>query len=376
MASKSRRTPATSLVTSFDLLNGSVFAGLVVDPANPSQRFTVELLIDGLVVKTAYADNYVPELALQPAGDGCYGFALSVSQSVIENAQVAEARVANLDLAVGLPLILNELRGHPNKFVSTSSLNWRGGLRFSGWIAETSQTVSTLEAIVDGEVVMQVQALGWAQADDDVNRDRPARGFDFHLPERFADGCVRWLNIRKPTGETLARPLPFVAFPDGLAATLSGLAVLDSERLRGEIYDHLIPMSLPMSDYEQWQQRFPPPCGAASSSLCAVVLIGGGSVEATLESLENQTHAFWTACSVDEASGPTAYDIETVQSFLTEDSPDSEFVIFALAGTIFEPHALQRIAQAFSDHVDAVAVYGDVAIRGADGALWPLAFPA
>jgi GT2 family glycosyltransferase len=376
MTDKLRRSAAADLATSFELLEGSVFAGFVVDPANPSQRFTIELLIDGLVVKTAYAENYVGELASQATGDGCYGFALPVSQSLLENATLAEARVATLGLAIGSPLILKELRTRSHKVASKSNLDWRGGLRFSGWIVETIQTALALEAIVDGEVIMQVQASGWAQADDDVNRDQPARAFDFHLPERFADGCVRRLSIRKAGGETLGEPLAFVAFPDGLASTLSKLAVLDSERLRGVIYDRLIPMSLPMSSYEQWQARFPPPLGADSSSRCAVVLVGAGSVEATLESLENQTHAYWTACAVEHKNEPTAYNVDVVQSFFAEDANDSEFVVFALAGTVFETHALNRIAQAFGENVDAVAVYGDVAVMATDGGLWPIAFPA
>src|ERR1035437_10237442 len=90
MARTSRR-PAesdTSLQTSLELLNGSVFTGFVADPARPAQRFTVELLLDGLVIRTAYADNYIQDVAEKRIGDGCHGFAFSISQSVIENAVI------------------------------------------------------------------------------------------------------------------------------------------------------------------------------------------------------------------------------------------------------------------------------------------------
>jgi GT2 family glycosyltransferase len=379
MARMSRRPPRTDtgLQSSLELVNGSVFTGFVADPARPAQRFTVELLLDGLVIRTAYADNYIQDVAEKRIGDGCHGFAFSISQSVIENAVMAEARVANLGVAVGSSLLLSELRNEPDKTVSTSRLRWLGGLRFSGWVEGDSQNIFAFKVMVDGEQIMQIGTLGWAQADDDINKDRPARAFDFHLPERFADGCVRWLSVLKDTGEALPDgPLPFVAFPDGLAATISGFGKLDSERLRGEMYDHLVPMSLPMSQYDQWRQRFPVPGDAINSLRCAVVLVGQGSLESTLDSLESQTHADWAACAMDDEGDSTAFNAETVQAFLTEDAADSDFVVFALAGTVFEPNALQRIAGAFSDFKKAVAVYGDVDVLAADGGIWPLAFPA
>jgi len=366
--------PDTGLQTSFELLNASVFVGSVADPARPTERFTVELLVDGLVIMTAYADHDVQQAAKHRIGDGCHGFAFQVPQAVIENAVVAEARVANLGIAVGSPVWLNPLRDQPT--LATDHFRWLGGLRFSGWVADESRKVVHLSVAVDGAQILQVSTFGWAQADDDVSKDRPARSFDFHLPERFADGCVRWVNVLKDTGEALSDgPLPFVAFPDGLAAAINGFAELESERLRGEMYDHLIPMSLPMSQYEPWQQRFPLPAAPASSRHCAIVLTGQGPIEATLDSLESQTHGLWAACALDD-SEPTAFEASAASTFLSEDAPDSDVVVFALAGTVFEPNALRRILQAFNDLEEAVAVYGDVNVLAADGGVWPLAFPA
>jgi len=362
------------LQTSFELVNGSVFVGSAADPARPTERFTVELLVDGLVIMTAYADHDMQRDAKHRIGDGCHGFAFQVPQAIIENAVVAEARVANLGTAVGSAVLLSPLRDKPT--LATDHFRWLGGLRFSGWVADESRKVVDLTVMVDGAQILQVGTFGWAQADDDVNKDRPARSFDFHLPERFADGCVRWVNVLKDTGEALSDgPLPFVAFPDGLAAAITGFADLESERLRGEMYDHLVPMSLPMSQYEPWQQRFPLPAPPASSRHCAVVLVGQGLIETTLDSLENHTHGLWAACSLDD-SELTAFEASAASTFLSEDAPDSDVVVFALAGTVFEPNALRRILQAFSDLEEAVAVYGDVNVLAADGGVWPLAFPA
>jgi len=160
-----------------------------------------------------------------------------------------------------------------------------------------------------------------------------------------------------------------------VAAAISGFGELHSEQLRGEMYDHLIPMSLPMSHYEPWQQRFPLPAVPASSRHCAVVLVGQGLVEATLDSLENQTHGLWAACALDDCES-TTFEASAAITFLSEDAPDSDVVVFALAGTVFEPNALRRILQAFSDLEEAVAVYGDVNVLAANGGVWPLAFPA
>jgi GT2 family glycosyltransferase len=367
----------SGLRSSLELINGCVFTGFVADPTQPTRRFTVELLIDGLVVKTAYADNYVQDFAGLGIGDGCYGFAISIPPAVIEDAQLAEVRIANLGVAVGLPLALGDLRHQVQSQTATSQLRWLGGLRFSGWVSEASNMIPTLLAMVDGEQIMQVTASGWAQADDSINKDRPARAFSFHLPERFADGCVRWLTLSKAHGEALsAGAVPFVAFRDGLLAAIDGFGNLDSERLRGELYDHLIPASLSMSQYDQWRQRFPFPSGSASSLACAVVMVGTGSTQATLDSLEDQSHARWTACAMDDQGGPTAFEAGAVQAFLADEAADSDFVVFVLTGTVLAPDALQRIAQAFSDFEGTAAVYGDVDILTAEGGIWPLAFSA
>jgi GT2 family glycosyltransferase len=365
---------AQGLQTFFEMVNGSVFVGSVADPARPTEHFTVELLVDGLVIMAAYADHYAQRGEENHVGDGCHGFAFQIPQAIIENAVVVEARVANLGLAVGSPVFLSSL---PEKSTqATDHFRWLGGLRFSGWVADESRMVVNLTVAVDGAQILQVSTLGWAQAGDDVIKDRPARAFDFHLPERFADGCVRWVNVLKDSGEALSdSPLPFVAFPDGLAAAISGFGELESERLRGEMYDHLVPMSLPMSQYEPWQQRFPLPAAPASSHHCAVVLVGQGPIEATLDSLENQTHDRWAACALGDDT-PTAFEASAAGTFLIEDASDSDFVVFALAGTVFEPDALRRLLEAFSDYDEAVAVYGDANVLAADGGVWPLAFPA
>src|SRR4029077_6147536 len=112
---------------------------------------------------------------------------------------------------------------------------------------------------------------------------------------RFADGHARQLSVTRHNGAALPGcPVAFVAFADGLARALARIDALESERLRAEGFDRLVPMSLPFSKYEGWRERFPPPAARAAAS-AAVVIVGGGNMEDTIESLHRQTHEQWVA---------------------------------------------------------------------------------
>jgi GT2 family glycosyltransferase len=356
-------------------VNGSVFVGHVVDAAEPDRRFSVELLIDGVVAKTAYADRFSTMLS-PPVGDGCYGFVISVAASLLENAHVAEARIANLGHPIGAPINLPDPSISADTVIATSRLRWLGGLRFRGWIAETELSTA-LKVVVNGEHVMELDKLAWAQADEEAYLDQPVRGIDFHLPERFADGCMRLLSVVKGNGQELAGlPLPFVAFPDGLAAAIARFGNLESERLRAELYDHLVPSSLPFSSYQEWKERFPIVSGDPPDLKAGVVIIGADNVDRTLESLQQQTLQHWTAGAIDGARETSVFDAAQTISFLDEEAADCDFIVFALAGTEFAPNALQRIAACFATHPQVLAVYGDLEMVSADSGVWPLAFPA
>ena len=82
------------------------FCGYVVDIGNLRRRFTVEIIVDGYPIKSILADSYVHELACDQVGDGCYGFSLSLPDSVVSAGEVIETRLANLGTAVGDPILL------------------------------------------------------------------------------------------------------------------------------------------------------------------------------------------------------------------------------------------------------------------------------
>jgi hypothetical protein len=75
-------------------------------------------------------------------------------------------------------------------------------------------------------------------------------------------------------------PCAFVAFEDGLRDFIGGYAEIASQRLRGELYDRLMPQSLPFSMFAQWRGRFPaePPPVASPAPNVGVALVGAGDI--------------------------------------------------------------------------------------------------
>jgi GT2 family glycosyltransferase len=333
----------------------------------------VEILLDGLVVATSYADRFVPELFKQRVGDGTYGFAIDLDPDRLAAARTLDARLANLGTPVGRPIDLRTANRDRSIFAA-ADLRWLGGLRFAGWIDSPTETV--LQTIVDGEIVSQVRTSHWARVEGhgEPKAARNVRGFDFHLPERFADGRVHKVSLRQQDGEPLAVTGTFVAFPDGLAKTMAALGVHASEQLRGELYDQLIPSSLPLADYAAWRERFPLPDPRPSHLELAVIIAGSDGSDQTLASLDNQSYEQWTAGVLDLP--PFAIAPDLVSEFLEQSAPDADVLVIAMAGLSFTPTTLARIAAAFDQHPEALALYGDLDLLADDGQLWPIALPA
>ncbi len=360
------------LISRLALAHDSTVSGFVFDPEAPERRFTVDILLDGLVLRTAYADSLVPELFEQGL-DGAYGFAVTLEPDLLRAASVLEARLANLGTSIGHPIDLE----NDSALVDlrpTSELRWLGGLHFEGWI--DSEIVATLEVIVDGETVAQVRATAWTHIGDNANGQgsRNARAFDFHVPQRFADGRVHRIGLRKEDGEQVPATAVFVAFPDGLARMIDAIGGHGAERLRGKLYDQLIPASLPLADYPNWRDRFPLPEPQTSRLQLAVVIAGTDGTQQTLSTLETQSHENWTAGVID--GQPLCIDSDALLEFLEDAASDAQHVVVTMAGMSLEPNALARIAAAFDAYPDATAVYGDLDFLAGDGRLWPLAFPA
>ncbi|MBX9825618.1 MAG: glycosyltransferase family 2 protein [Xanthobacteraceae bacterium] len=340
-------------------------------------RFAIELLLDGVPVKLARADGFVQELARKKVGDGCYGFTFTLSNSTLCMG-VVEARLANSGVPLAAPIVLNAPVATAAAWPEFGEVHWLGGLRYNGWCNADGNRVPVVTAMIDGETVARTEATLWSHQGSGASA-RAVRGFDLHLPDRFADGRVRRVRFFKNNETEIGRePLAHVAFPDGLARTLEALGGVESERLRGALFDRLVPMSLPLSDYRRWSERFPIETKkrTASTSAIAVVLVGAGSEAQSLQSIESQGYAEWLAAAMPDTDEPVGFDPELLAAFLENEAGGSEIIVFSLNGTRFAAHSLQRIANAFAEFADADALYSDVEIEREDGTVWPVAFTA
>ena len=364
----------------FFLISERHVGGFVLDPDDLDTRFVVELFLDGYPTRIGRANLYDDELRAQGFGDGCYGFIFGVDVETLATARIAQVRLANTGELVGAPV---RLELGPEVERREGEVRWIGGLRLSGWIEDGSAGQSrTLRAIVDGVVAAEARADLWAH----VGKGQAAkavRAFDLNLPREFADGRVLSVQVVDESGlELPGSPCVVVAFDGGLARFLENAADIDSERLRGRLFERMFPQSMPFADFSDWARAFPavttPPNGVAREGQprIAVVLVGETNLSASLESLEAQVESHWVAAALCDGGGQTAFRIEDLGQFLDSDAKDSEIVVFALSGAVFHPSALHCLAGALAALPEAKLAYCDFTIEGEPSVEWPTALPA
>jgi O-antigen biosynthesis protein len=374
ITSSSAARPRPGLRSAFFRSDERRFCGYVVDTADINRKFAVEILVDGYAVRVIRAEADAQGLITERVGDGCYAFSCALDEDLVRNSSVVEARLANLGIAVGEPIALNQPSEKAPRISVPGALRWLGGLRFSGWIDHEPDTANVL---VDGLLITRVRTSAWSHIGASEKDARAVRTFDFHLPEKFADGLVHRLALADDASKSIGgRPIVFVAYADGFRDAIIGRRVSEREQLRAELLDQLMPMSMPFSQYRNWKEKLPVEPYQSAVSRGAVILVGSGAVDATLATLDEQTNADWVAASLLDSSGPTSLSAEEAQAFLLDAGADYDFVVFALAGTLFAPSALDQIAAAFAQFGSAQAVYSDLDIESSDGSAWPLAFPA
>jgi len=369
---KPPRIDGASLQAQFSRYDRTTFCGFAYDRADLGRRYTVELLIDGEPYMSSLCDEFLTALVDANVGDGRFGFTFNVPEPVISGARIVEARLANIGSPVGVP-IRCDAAAPDGQWHRSGGIEWVGGLRFEGWLAQDID--EDIEILVAQRPVMTVRTAGWTH----VARGGEfgvGRRIDFNLPEHFADGRVRGLSARTLSGRNLiSEPITFVAFDRGLEQAIADLGRWDSERLRGQLFDRLLPASVPFHTYRNWKERFAPAVQSEMQSEAAVVLIGDVRVEESIESIEAQRHSAWTAVSLPtRAFGQ--FDPNAALDFVDGDAAGSEFFVFCLSGTILAEDALSRFAETFAAEPDCDLVYGDVDIPTGAGAVWPLAFPA
>jgi GT2 family glycosyltransferase len=349
--------------------------GYVLDPANLEARFVVELLVDGYPAGIARANLFDDELRADGFGDGCYGFVFGLDKEAAPAARIVQVRLANSGELVGLPVRIALGRAPARR---DAEARWIGGLRFSGWIDNGRDGGRTVRALVDGSVVAEATANLWTHVGEGAEA-MPVRAFDLNLPRRLADGRVRRARVVDESGRDLpGSPCAFVAFDDGLARFLEKNAQIESERLRGRLFDKMFPQSLPFVDYADWARSFPPdpPVEAEQPPRVAVVLVGEWSLGDSLASLEPQVGCTWIVGAMAAGDGQSAFRNGDLRQFLSADANDSDIFVFALSGSVFHPFALERLASALAAFPETNLAYCDYTVAGEEGAEWPIAFSA
>ncbi|MBV8512930.1 MAG: glycosyltransferase family 2 protein [Xanthobacteraceae bacterium] len=368
---------AVTLRTSFRRVDARTFAGYVVCESELNQRHVVELLIDGVPIDVTQAAEY--DQALAGVGDGCYGFSFALLENALSDNSIIEARLANARTPVGQPIQINRDDQVQSAEQRKGDVTWLGGLRFTGWVERPEMSAAYVNALVDGELVAQAHNWRWHHIGKSREDARVAPAFDLHLPRRFADGRVRRVRFVDETGTDLpGSPVACVAFDQGLGEAIARLGLIETEQLRGELFDLLVPSSYPLSDYRRWAQRFPHPPVPTQKipQTVAVVFIGDADPEPSAQSLELQTEYPWTAVALPPVRDSLDFDPAALREFLEGEAAACDVVIFALAGMTFQPGAIATLVAAFSQREQAALVYADLLLPGDREHHWLLAFPA
>ena len=216
----------------------------------------------------------------------------------LRDSAVVEARLANFGTSVGAPVAISASSKEMSHRSIGGTIRWLGGLRFTGWFA-ADKAEPTGNIIVDGILVIETRASRWSHVGTSEGDAHAVRAFDFHLPEKFADGKAHRLVVVDDAGEDIGGgPVAFIAYADGLREAMAGLGLSEQEELRAQLLDRLLPMSVPFSDYRRCKERFPISYGPPVLISGGVIMVGSGAIENTLVSLNEQTHDQWVAASL------------------------------------------------------------------------------
>ncbi len=353
------------------------YAGYVVDLNDLSHRYVVDILIDGLPLGVLRANEFVTALAQSGVGDGCYGFSLDLDRDLLDSAATLEARVANTGQLVGLPIDLAAPDRSPD-VPPDEWVEWDGHLRFSGWSSALTESGARLRVIVDNVDVLDVVASGWKAFGQSLDNASAIPAFNFHLPERFADGKLRSLRIEDRGGRQLAGcPIQFIAYGDRFEDAIAQLSESEKDLFRSQAVRLYSRQSWPLSRYDDWLSRIDArqKPDLRHTGEIAVIVAGNDGVDETLASLD-AVDGKWIVANLPTDPDDDKFDVASLREFLGGEAGHCATVIFCRAGIEFAPDCLGRIGDLFARTADALVAYGDLGVRSEDGLCWPIAFPA
>ena len=372
------RDSRPDLVTDVRLTSPSRVEGHVFDPSRLEARFVVELYVDGQPAALARAELYDDRLREWGVGDGCYRYAFAVDHLIVESASSLEVRIANSNRSLGSPIAIANLSREAADCWGAGEVRWSGGLRFCGWLSNEPQGCQPeVQVFVDGLCVERAIAQQWRHIDDGGGA-KAVRGFELHLPRKFADGRVRRASFVDDCSRPLiGSPCAFFAFEDSLANVMSARADIGSEKIRASLYDLCFPQSVPFDHFEEWSGVFPvKPIGGRAVPKLALAFVGDLDAEASIASLETQVGVDWVAGILYGGSSAMSFAPELLLEFLDGDGVNCDFVVFTRSGTLFRENALVKLVEGLKLQPLAPSAYCDVTMATEDGSEWPLAFPS
>lgn len=201
-------------------LYGDVLQGWAMNVAQPDQRPVVEVFVDGASVALVKADQFEPNA---PHGDQFHGFTVQLRQSLLSDANLVTAQVANTGYVLEGEILLPS-RPLPEAAAVASQVWHTGGLRVGGWSWDPQAPQRHVQVTLreGNRIVARVtcnthhQALAYRATSD--------HGFAIDLPWELADGKLHVIEVVNDLGQTLSgSPIRLCCQPEGLEGLLQKL---------------------------------------------------------------------------------------------------------------------------------------------------------
>ncbi|OUM36993.1 glycosyl transferase [Pseudomonas putida] len=325
-------------------LYGDVLQGWAVDVTQPDQRPVIEVFVDGASVALVRADQYEPGA---PHGDQFHGFTVQLRQSLLADAVLITAQVANtgflLEGEIQLPVRPAE------QTAAVASQVWHtGGLRVAGWSWDPKAPHRHVEVTLreGNHVIAQVacnthhQALAYRATSD--------HGFTIDLPWALADGALHIIDVVNDLGQPLSgSPIRLRCWPEGLESMLQRLdpkpapATLALMTELTKEQSSRLPKSAGWQHYPQWFKAFQQSDTTATSPVklkLGLLLISDGSVDLEQISLDSLGTDFESVHQL--AKGSPANLLPAVELLL---AAGCESIIPINAGDRLAPKAMAQL---------------------------------
>lgn len=331
-------------------LHGDVLQGWAMDITQPDHRPVIEVFVDGASVALARADQYEPNA---PHGDQFHGFTVQLRQSLLADADLITAKVANTGfLLEGEVLLPSPPR---QETAAVASQVWHtGGLRVGGWSWDPQAPHRHVQVTLreGNRVIAQVncnshhQALAYRATSD--------HGFTFDLPWELADGKLHVIDVLNDLGQPLSgSPIRLCCWPEGLESLLQRLEspadpatlALMTEVVKEQ--SSRLPKSAGWQHYPQWFEAFQNLETIAAPPLKlkpGVLLLSEGDIALEQISLDSLGAGFENVCRLATAS-PTDL-VPAVEQLL---GAGCDSIIPITAGDKLAPQAIARLSSILED---------------------------